>query len=175
MPQARRCRASQPDNRSVRSAAMSASSISCNASNQDVVSMGTVAARKAFQSIRNAKHVLTVEVFADLQALSFRNSGRLGHGVRRVHDLLLPHFQVYDNGRVLHDDLARFRKLLFSSSWFDDLGPYLSSPQPVECPGVAEISRGLSELASDTPGKDAPPSRHPGRGARDGDRDGRED
>jgi histidine ammonia-lyase len=100
-------------------------SISCNASNQDVVSMGTVAARQAFQSIRNAKHVLTVEVFADLQALSFRNADRLGHGVRRVHDLLRPHFQVYDNGRVLHDDLVRFRKLLFSSPWFDDLGPYL--------------------------------------------------
>ena len=51
-------------------------SISCNASNQDVVSMGTVAARKAFKSVSNAKHVLTLEVLADLQALSFRNADR---------------------------------------------------------------------------------------------------
>src|SRR5512138_650112 len=49
-------------------------SISCNASNQDVVSMGTVAARKAFKAVSNAKHIVTLEVLADLQALSFRHA-----------------------------------------------------------------------------------------------------
>jgi histidine ammonia-lyase len=99
-------------------------SISCNASNQDVVSMGTVAARKAFKAVSNAKHVLTVEVLADLQALSFRHADRLGRGTGRVYEVLSGHFTVYDNTRPFHDDLVKFRKLLFSSQLFDDLAAY---------------------------------------------------
>jgi len=100
-------------------------SISCNASNQDVVSMGTVAARKAFKSVSNAKHVLTLETLAQLQALSFRNADRLGKGTKRIYDILKKHFAVYDNKRVFHEDLVKFRKLLFSSQIFDNLDQYM--------------------------------------------------
>jgi len=99
-------------------------SISCNAANQDVVSMGTVAARKAFKSVSNAKHILTVEVLADLQAFSFRNAAGMGRASRRIYDILNKQFVVYDNNRVFHDDLVTFRKLLFSSQIFDDLSVY---------------------------------------------------
>lgn len=99
-------------------------SISCNASNQDVVSMGTVAARKAFKSVSNAKHVLTLETLAQLQALSFRNADKMGKGTTAVYKKLNEHFEVYDNTRVFHEDLVKFRKLLFSSAILDDLGVY---------------------------------------------------
>ena len=99
-------------------------SISCNASNQDVVSMGTVAARKAFRAVSNAKHILTVEVLADMQALHFRGADGLGHGCRRIHELLSEHFRVYDNTGIFHDELVKFRKLLFSSQLFDNLSVY---------------------------------------------------
>ncbi|MBN1141357.1 MAG: aromatic amino acid lyase [Deltaproteobacteria bacterium] len=99
-------------------------SISCNASNQDVVSMGTVAARKAFKSVSNAKHILTLEVLAVLQALSFRNAEGLGLGTRKIYEVLEREFTPYDNRRVFHDDLVKFRKLLFSSQLFDDLKGY---------------------------------------------------
>jgi len=98
--------------------------ISCNASNQDIVSMGTVAARKAFKSVSNAKHVMTLEVLTVLQALSFRNAETLGRGTGNIYALLAGDFQVYDNSRIFHDDLVRFRKLLFSSQHFDDLSSY---------------------------------------------------
>jgi histidine ammonia-lyase len=103
---------------------VSTNSISCNASNQDVVSMGTVAARKAFKSVSNAKHVVTLEIFADLQALSFRNADRLGTATGRIYQILNREFEVYDNKRVFHDDLVKYRKLLFSSQIFDDLPVY---------------------------------------------------
>jgi len=102
-------------------------SISCNASNQDVVSMGTVAARKAFKLISNAKHIVTLEVLADLQALAFRHAETMGTGTTRIYHELKLHFRVYDNQRIFHDDLTAFRKLLFSSQLFDDLTPYWSS------------------------------------------------
>jgi histidine ammonia-lyase len=99
-------------------------SISCNASNQDVVSMGTVASRKAFKSVSNAKHVLTLETLAQLQALSFRNASTMGAGTTKMYAVLNEHFAVYDNSRVFHEDLVKFRKLLFSSQILDDLSRY---------------------------------------------------
>ncbi|OQY25547.1 MAG: histidine ammonia-lyase [Desulfobacteraceae bacterium 4572_35.2] len=103
---------------------VSTNSISCNASNQDVVSMGTIAARKAFRLVSNAKHILTMEVLADLQALSFRNAAGLGGGTAKIYALLNKDFEVYDNNRVFHDDLVKLRKTLFSSQIFDDLTQY---------------------------------------------------
>jgi len=103
---------------------VSTNSISCNASNQDVVSMGTVAARKAFKAVSNAKHILTLEILADLQALSFRNAEGLGRGTGRIYRELVKEFTLYDNSQVFHEELTRFRRLLFSSQLFDDLAPY---------------------------------------------------
>jgi histidine ammonia-lyase len=105
-------------------APMSVNTISCNASNQDVVSMGTVAARKAFRLVSNAKHVVTLETLADMQALSFRNNDRLGYGTGRIYALLSEHFEIYDDTRIFHEDLKKFRKLLFSSRLFESLEPY---------------------------------------------------
>lgn len=99
-------------------------SISCNASNQDVVSMGTIAARKAFKSVSNAKHILTLEVMADLQALSFRNASTMGSAISKIYNVLLPHFKPYDNSTIFHEGLVKFRKLLFSSQLFDSLDSY---------------------------------------------------
>lgn len=86
--------------------------------------MGTVAARKAYRSVSNAKHVLTLEILADLQAFSFRNADKLGHGTEKIYEILKEHFKVYDDRGIFHDDLVRFRKLLFSSQLFDDLSIY---------------------------------------------------
>jgi len=100
-------------------------SISCNASNQDVVSMGTVAARKAFKSVSNAKHVITLEMLGQLQALTLRGcQSRMGKGTSAIFEILNKEFQIYDNTRIFHDDLVRMRKLLFSSQIFDDLSVY---------------------------------------------------
>lgn len=103
---------------------VSTNSISTNASNQDIVPMSTVAARKAYKSVSNAKHVTTLEVLAILQALSFRNAEKLGRGTRRIYEVLNKEFTPYDNERVFHDDLVKYRKLLFSSPLFDGLSKY---------------------------------------------------
>ncbi|MBU8850114.1 MAG: aromatic amino acid ammonia-lyase [Desulfobacterales bacterium] len=105
---------------------MSVNSISCNATNQDVVSMGTVAARKAFRLVSNAKHIITLEILADLQALSFKNADKLGYGTKKIYKTLNKDFNVYDNSTVFHDSLVKFRKILFSSQLFDDLSIYFN-------------------------------------------------
>ena len=107
-----------------RTGPMSVNSISCNASNQDIVSMGTVAARKAFDIVSKSKHVVTLEMLADFQALSFKNSDRLGYGTDRIFRLLKKEFSVYDDSEIFHEELLRMRKLLFSTQLFDDLAVY---------------------------------------------------
>jgi histidine ammonia-lyase len=103
---------------------VSVNSISCNQSNQDVVSMGSIAARKAFKQISNSKHILTLEMLANLQALSFRNSKKMGKGTEKIYAVLEKDFHIYDNSRIFHTDLVRFRKLLFSSQLFDNIEIY---------------------------------------------------
>ena len=107
-------------------APMSVNSISCNASNQDVVSMGTVAARKACRLVGNAKHIVTLEILADLQALSFRNADKLGRATGKIHAILSRDFQVYDDSRIFHEDLVAFRRLLFAGPLFADLSVYFA-------------------------------------------------
>jgi histidine ammonia-lyase len=80
--------------------------------------MGTVAARKAFRSVSNAKHVVALEVLADLQALSFRNADRLGTGAGRIYAILKQGFAVYDNTPVFHDDLPVYRRRALRHSPF---------------------------------------------------------
>ena len=88
--------------------------------------MGTVAARKAFRLVSNAKHIITLEILADLQALSFKNTDKLGYGTRKIYDILNKEFDVYDNSTIFHDSLVKFRKILFSSQLFDDLSIYFN-------------------------------------------------
>lgn len=88
--------------------------ISCNASNQDVVSMGTVSARKSLQAVGNAKHVLTLEVLAQLQAAAIKSCAPMGYGIGTIYAKLKEHFRAYDNQRTFYDDLVQFRGLLFS-------------------------------------------------------------
>ncbi len=103
---------------------ISVNSISCNASNQDVVSMGTIAARKALKAVTNAKHIITLEMLADMQALSFKNADKMGFATTKLYNVLKEFFEVYDNKRIFHNDLVKFRKLIFSSNIFDDLSVY---------------------------------------------------
>lgn len=92
---------------------VSTNSISSNAANQDVVSMGTVAARKVYTQVTNLKYILTMEILADLQAMSFKESSKLGKGTLNYYQKLAAHFRVYDSKTVFHDMLVTFMDLLF--------------------------------------------------------------
>ena len=92
---------------------VSTNSISSNAANQDVVSMGTVAARKVYTQVTNLKYILTMEILADLQAMSFKEPSKLGKGTSRYYQKLASHFTVYDSKTVFHDMLVTFMDLLF--------------------------------------------------------------
>jgi histidine ammonia-lyase len=94
---------------------MSVNSISSNESNQDVVSMGTVSARLALKSVKNAELVQTMEILADLQALSFRNSDKLGVETKKIYDELSKHYEQYNCDKVFRENLVKFREIIFEN------------------------------------------------------------
>jgi histidine ammonia-lyase len=98
---------------------VSTNSISSNAANQDVVSMGTVAARKAYTQVNNVKYILTMEILADLQALSFKDPTLLGAGLAGCYRKLTAYFKVYDSQTVFHQMLVEFLDLLFDQDILD--------------------------------------------------------
>ena len=95
---------------------VSTNNISSNASNQDVVSMGTVAARKVFTQVTNLKYILTMEMLADLQALSFKEPSKLGKKIAKHYQKLAAEFRVYDSTTVFHDLLVKFMNLIFDQN-----------------------------------------------------------
>lgn len=92
---------------------VSTNNISSNSSNQDVVSMGTIAARKVYTQVNNLKYILTMEILADLQAMSFKDATKLGAKISMYYQKLAVYFEVYDSRTVFHDMLLKFMDLIF--------------------------------------------------------------
>jgi histidine ammonia-lyase len=57
-------------------------SIPTSANIEDLVSMGTIAARKALEITQNVKHVLAIEFLVSAQAIDFRLKNKLKLGMR---------------------------------------------------------------------------------------------
>ena len=98
---------------------VSTNTISCNSSNQDVVSMGTIAARKVYTQVCNLKYILTLEVLADMQALSFKGYEKMGKGISEYYGKLAGYFKVYEGKTVFHDMLVEFLDLIFDKDMLD--------------------------------------------------------
>lgn len=90
----------------------SVDSIPTSANQEDHNSMGSIAAQKAWQVMKNVQAVLAIEMMVAAQGIDFsrlrRNSKKIlkaGKGVQAAHDAIrkvLPHL---DRDRVLHDDI----------------------------------------------------------------------
>lgn len=76
----------------------SVDSIPTSANVEDLVSMGTIAARKALEIAKNVERVLAIELIVACQAIEFRlNEGlKLGKGTKKIFDkvrTLVPYFE----------------------------------------------------------------------------------
>ncbi len=85
---------------------------------EDHVSMGTTAARKARDILWNAENVVAIELMCASQGLDFRAPLSPGKGVKAAHSAVRKVAKHVDEDRILHKDIAaiveliRTRKLL---------------------------------------------------------------
>ena len=101
----------------VLSSPVSIQSVSTNANNQDVVSMGTVAARKCKKVLENIERILGVELLVMCQAVDVKNiADRLGVGTKKAYDFIREQIPVLEEDRILSDDLNKIIGLIKNRS-----------------------------------------------------------
>jgi histidine ammonia-lyase len=83
----------------------SVDSIPSSANQEDHVSMGTTAARKARVILDNVQKVLGIEAFAAAQAISFRGDVKLGLGTSEAYKVIRKEVTPIDEDRVMYTDM----------------------------------------------------------------------
>ena len=83
----------------------SVASIPTNANNQDVVSMGMLAARHAARVLDNLRRIVAIELLCAAQALELRGLERAGTGTRAAHALVREHAPSLLEDRALTADV----------------------------------------------------------------------
>lgn len=96
----------------------SVDSIPTSANKEDHVSMGTIAARKAREVVRNSEQVLAIELLCAAQALDLFTNMAAGQGTRVAYQVIRQRIPHLDKDRLLAKDmldaldLVRERKIL---------------------------------------------------------------
>lgn len=83
----------------------SVDSIPSSANQEDHVSMGTIAARKAREIMENARKVLAMEILGACQAIDLRGKKELGKGTNIAYNI------VRDNIDYMEDDIVMYRNI----------------------------------------------------------------
>ncbi|MFQ5715628.1 MAG: histidine ammonia-lyase [Nitrospinales bacterium] len=90
----------------------SVDSIPTSANKEDHVSMGNLAARKAEQTLENAKHVVAIELLCGAQALDLFTNMKPGRGTLAAYQTLRKHVSHLDRDRELHRDIETTKSLI---------------------------------------------------------------
>lgn len=97
----------------------SVDSIPTSLNQEDHVSMGTIAARKAGDILNNTENVLAIELFASAQAVEFRNINRLGKKTKQVHKIVRRFVKYLSNDRVLANDITAIKDLFHDKKFLN--------------------------------------------------------
>ncbi len=95
----------------------SVDSIPTSANQEDHVSMGSIATRKALQIARNAEHVVAIEFLTATQAIDLRGPELLSPKLQAVHKAIRAHVSVLKEDRVLHTDMEAVLSVITSPSF----------------------------------------------------------
>lgn len=90
----------------------SVDSIPSSANQEDHVSMGTIAARKARQILENAKRVLATELMAACQAVDFREDFKLGEGTSKAYNAVRKNVEFIDKDIVMYSELDKVTEMI---------------------------------------------------------------
>lgn len=94
----------------------SVDSIPSSANQEDHVSMGTIAARKAREILGNARRVLAIELMCACQAIDLRGDKGMGVGTRAAYDCVRAKIPYLTEDRPLYDDINRSEALIVDGS-----------------------------------------------------------
>lgn len=90
----------------------SVDSIPSSANQEDHVSMGTIAARKAMTIASNVKRVLATELMAACQAIDFRDGLNLGKGTSVAYKTIREYIDFIEEDKVMYKELDKCTALI---------------------------------------------------------------
>ncbi|WP_018591595.1 histidine ammonia-lyase [Terrisporobacter glycolicus] len=83
----------------------SVDSIPSSANQEDHVSMGTIAARKARDIMDNVRKVIAMEILTSVQAIDLRGKKKLGAGTEAAYNIVREHTPFIDKDRIMYKDI----------------------------------------------------------------------
>ena len=90
----------------------SVDSIPSSANQEDHVSMGTIAARKALDIVENTNDVLAMELFTSLQAIDFKGKADLSNKTREVYDYMRKIVSFIDDDRIMYHEIHKVKEVV---------------------------------------------------------------
>ncbi|RKD27567.1 histidine ammonia-lyase [Caminicella sporogenes DSM 14501] len=99
----------------------SVDSIPSSANQEDHVSMGTIAARKAKEILDNVINVLAIEILAAAQAIDFKNSDDLGEGTKIAYDIIRNEVPTLHEDRIMNIDINKCAFLIKNHKIVDEI------------------------------------------------------
>ncbi len=92
----------------------SVDSIPTSAGQEDHVSMGTIAARKAMMVLENVKNIIAIEYMCAAQGLDLLSPLKPSDSLARAHDAIRERVPVLEDDRELSSDIMQIRELMDS-------------------------------------------------------------
>ena len=92
----------------------SVDSIPSSANQEDHVSMGTIAARKAYEIAENTKNVLAMELMGACQGIDLRKIKVMGKGSKVAYDTVRQYISFVEKDRVMYTDINQYAAILDS-------------------------------------------------------------
>ncbi|WP_373899000.1 histidine ammonia-lyase [Haloimpatiens sp. FM7315] len=90
----------------------SVDSIPSSANQEDHVSMGTIAARKSMEILKNAQRVIATEILAACQAIDFREGFSLGKGTKKAYDCIREKVDFIEKDKVMYEEIDKCSELV---------------------------------------------------------------
>ncbi|MGJ0848348.1 histidine ammonia-lyase [Tissierella praeacuta DSM 18095] len=92
----------------------SVDSIPSSANQEDHVSMGTIAARKAREIMGNVRKVIAMEILAACQAIDLRGNKGLGKGSNIAYNIIRDNIEFIEDDRVMYLDINKCEDIIKS-------------------------------------------------------------
>lgn len=99
----------------------SVDSIPTSANQEDHVSMGTIAARKSYEILKNTEYVLAIEALCACQGLDFRKPLKTGKGAGIFHKLIRKEIKELYEDRLIKNDIETAKNLVFSDDFYKQI------------------------------------------------------
>jgi histidine ammonia-lyase len=97
----------------------SVDSITSSANQEDHVSMGTIAARKARSILSNSQKVLAMELITALQAIDFRDKDKLSTESKKIYDYVRKHIPFVKDDTIMYEHIHKAIDLTNEKDFID--------------------------------------------------------